>query len=88
MGANEHSGPKMWRMSSSNDDPNEYEVLLLDVPLLTEASLPSSVSPFPLDSDEEEEVYLSSKICARSSVTLSEVGLVVGCELALLLSSD
>ena len=56
MGANEHSGPKMWRMSSSNDDPNEYEELLPDVPLLTENSLPSSVSPLPVvDSDEEEE---------------------------------
>ena len=81
MGANEHSGPKMWRMSSSNDDPNEDEVLLPDVQLL--------IAPLPeVDSDEEEEeVCLSSKVCAGSSVTLSEVVWVVGCKLVLSFSS-
>ena len=84
MGANEHSGPKMWRISSSKDDPKEYELLLLDAPLLIVASLLSSSSPFPFsdtDSDEEEEeVRWSSKLCVGSLVALldSEIGWVRG----------
>ena len=76
----------MHRISSSNDDPKEYELLLFDAPSLIVASLLSSHSSFSFpdivklsDSlEEEEELYSSSRLSAAPRVALMEVGSVRG----------